>query len=68
KKLGPNATAPQVREYLSHLKGYAGVDGVYDFERIPQRGLDVEDAVVTRWTPDKNRWVPVSQPAGEPLK
>ncbi|HTP84801.1 MAG TPA: ABC transporter substrate-binding protein [Alphaproteobacteria bacterium] len=68
KKLGPNATAPQVREYLSHLKGYAGVDGTYDFERIPQRGLDVQDAVVTRWTPDKNRWVPVSQPAGQPLK
>ena len=68
RKLGPKATAPQVREYLSHLKGYAGVDGIYDFERVPQRGLDVQDAVVTRWMPDKKRWLPVSQPAGEPLK
>lgn len=68
KKLGPNANAPQVRAYLSHLKGYAGVDGIYDFERVPQRGLDVQDAVVTRWMPDKNRWIPVSKPAGEPLK
>lgn len=68
KKLGPNATAPQVRDYLAHLKNYAGIDGVYDFERVPQRGLDVQDAVVTRWTPDKHRWLPVSEPAGAPLK
>lgn len=68
KKLGPNVTATQVREYLSHLKGYAGVDGIYDFERVPQRGLDVQNAVVTRWMPDKNRWIPVSAPAGAPLK
>ena len=68
KKLGPNATAPQVRDYLAHLKNYAGIDGVYDFERVPQRGLDVQDAVVTRWTPDKHRWMPVSAPAGAPLK
>ncbi len=68
KKLGPNATAAQVREYLSKLKGYAGVDGIYDFERTAQRGLEVENAVVTRWTPDKKRWIPVSQPAGAPLK
>lgn len=68
KKLGPNATAPQVRDYLAHLKNYAGIDGVFDFERVPQRGLDVQDAVVTRWTPDKHRWLPVSAPAGAPLK
>jgi branched-chain amino acid transport system substrate-binding protein len=68
KKLGPNATAPQVRDYLAHLKNYAGIDGIYDFERVPQRGLDVQDAVVTRWTPDKHRWLPVSAPAGAPLK
>jgi branched-chain amino acid transport system substrate-binding protein len=68
KKLGPDATAPQVRDYLAHLKGYEGVDGIYDFERTPQRGLDVQDAIVTRWMADKHRWIPVSQPAGDPLK
>ena len=68
KKLGPNVTAAQFREYLSHLKDYAGIDGIYDFERVPQRGLDVQNAVVTLWMPDKNRWVPVSAPAGAPLK
>jgi branched-chain amino acid transport system substrate-binding protein len=68
KKLGPNATAPQVRDYLSKLKDYAGVDGIYDYTRTPQRGLDVSDAVVTLWNPEKKRWLPVSEPAGTPLK
>lgn len=67
RKLGPTATAAQLREYISHLKGYAGVDGIYDFERVPQRGLDVNDAVVTLWDPAKKNWQVVSQPAGAPL-
>ncbi len=67
RKLSPKATAAQVRDYLSKLKGYVGVDGVYDYTRVPQRGLDVENAVVTLWSPEKKTWVPVSKPAGEPM-
>lgn len=67
RKLGPNATATQVRDHLSKLKGYAGVDGIYDYARVPQRGLDVNNAVVTLWNPAKKNWEPVSQPAGAPL-
>lgn len=67
RKLGPSATASQMRDYLSKLKGYAGVDGIYDYTRTPQRGLDVEDAVVTLWSAEKKTWEPVSQPAGTPL-
>jgi branched-chain amino acid transport system substrate-binding protein len=65
--LGPDATAEQVRARLAALKGYAGVDGIYDYSRVPQRGLDVENAVVTLWNSDRKTWVPVSQPAGIPL-
>jgi branched-chain amino acid transport system substrate-binding protein len=65
--LGPGATAAQLREYLSKLNGYAGIDGVYDFTKEAQRGLTVDDAVVTLWDPDKKSWTPVSQPAGAPL-
>jgi branched-chain amino acid transport system substrate-binding protein len=67
RKLGPDATATQVRDHLSKLKGYAGVDGIYDYARVPQRGLDVNNAVVTLWNPAKKNWEPVSQPAGAPL-
>ena len=67
RKLGPNATAAQLRDYLSKLSGYAGIDGVYDFTKAAQRGLTVDDAVVTLWNPDAKTWEPKSQPAGAPL-
>jgi branched-chain amino acid transport system substrate-binding protein len=67
RKLGTGATAEQVHDYISHLKGYAGVDGVFDFEKIPQRGLDVSNAVITRWNKGTVTWDVVSKPAGVPL-
>ncbi len=66
--LGPDATADQVRDYLQHLKGFAGVAGIYDFERTPQRGLDVSNAIVTRWNADRKRWEAVSQLGGTPIE
>ncbi|HEX9463573.1 MAG TPA: ABC transporter substrate-binding protein [Alphaproteobacteria bacterium] len=68
RKLGPNATAAELRDYLVHLNGYEGINGVYDFVREPQRGLDLQDAVVTTWEVGQKTWVPVSAPAGAPLK
>jgi branched-chain amino acid transport system substrate-binding protein len=67
RKLGPEADAAKVRDYISHLKNYAGVNGIYDFEREPQRGLDVNSAIVTLWDPEKKSWVPVAKPTGIPL-
>jgi branched-chain amino acid transport system substrate-binding protein len=67
RKLGPQATAAELDDYIAHLKGYAGIQGSYDFEKTPQRGLDVSDAVVTQWAPAQKRWTIVSQPAGAPL-
>ncbi len=68
RKLGPNVTAQQIREHIANLKGFAGVNGVYDFTKTPQRGLDVTDSVVTRWSPQLDTWEVVSKPAGIPLK
>ena len=65
RKLGPNATAEQVRAHFAGLKGYAGINGVYDFEKVPQRGLDDSNVVVTRW--NGQTWEVVSKPRGEPL-
>ncbi|HUZ74392.1 MAG TPA: ABC transporter substrate-binding protein [Stellaceae bacterium] len=67
RKLGPDAKAPQVRDFIAHLKGYAGVNGIYDFTKVPQRGLDVSNAVVTRWSPKAKTWQVVSRPTGVPL-
>jgi branched-chain amino acid transport system substrate-binding protein len=68
RKLGPDAKPAQLRDEIAHLKGFAGINGTYDYERVPQRGLDVEDAVVTLWDAASDNWVPVSEPAGAPLK
>jgi branched-chain amino acid transport system substrate-binding protein len=66
-KLGPDTSAQQINDYLQHLQGFAGVAGIYDFVKTPQRGLDIDNAIVTRWNPDKKRWLPVSQLGGVPL-
>jgi branched-chain amino acid transport system substrate-binding protein len=67
RKLGLAAKPEQIRAYLAGVKGWAGIDGIYDFEKMPQRGLDVSDSVVTRWQADKKTWMIVSKPGGEPL-
>ncbi len=66
--LGPNASAQQVRDYIAALKGFAGINGIYDFTKIPQRGLDVQAAIVTLWSPTAQTWQLVSKPTGIPLE
>ena len=66
RKLGPDTTAEQLRNYIAHLQNYAGIDGVYDFQKSPQRGLSDDAVVMTRWSPEKNNWVIVSEPGGAP--
>lgn len=68
RKLGPQAKASQLHDYLLHLKGYAGIDGIYDFQGSPQRGLDATNAIVTRWNSAKKDWDVVSKPTGVPLQ
>jgi branched-chain amino acid transport system substrate-binding protein len=63
---GPDATPAKVRAVLATTKDWPGIDGVYDFAREPQRGLDITDSVVTRWQPDRGTWTIVSKPGGAP--
>ena len=67
RKVGPNATATQVRDYFASLTGFAGINGIYDFTKSPQRGLDETSVYITRWSPDQKTWVVVSEPRGVPL-
>jgi branched-chain amino acid transport system substrate-binding protein len=66
-KLGPDASPRQLRDYLATLKDYAGINGNYDFEQTPQRGLTVANTVVTRWRPETRQWAIVSKATGIPL-
>ena len=49
RKLGTKATAEQVRAYIADQTDLPGVNGSYNFKKVPQRGLAAENAVVTRW-------------------
>ena len=62
RKLGPDATATQIRDFILHLHGWVGVDGVYDFSSGNQRGVGDNAAAIARWSPQKNTWVRVSKP------
>lgn len=64
RQAGPAADPSAIRKFISGTKGWAGINGIYDFTRIPQRGLDVDDAVVTRWNAETHQWTIVSSPGG----
>ena len=67
RKIGPNATAEQLRAYLEGLHGYTGITGTYDFRDGSQRGLGVDSTLIMRWDPDKLDFVSVSKSGGVPL-
>jgi branched-chain amino acid transport system substrate-binding protein len=68
RKLGPSATATQIRDYILNLHDFVGIDGVYDFRSGNQRGLAGTDFLVARWEPSADTWVAVSQQGGAPLR
>jgi branched-chain amino acid transport system substrate-binding protein len=67
RKLGPTATAAQLRGFIDGLTDYPGVWGVYNFISVPQRGLDAGNAVVIRWDGPAKRFTWMSEPGGAPL-
>jgi branched-chain amino acid transport system substrate-binding protein len=66
-KIGPNATADQLRQYITGLTDFPGIDGIYDFKKYPERGLGPQDMIVTRYDVATHAWVWLSKPGGEPL-
>ena len=64
RKLGTNATAKQVRDYILNLHDFSGSSGYYDFRIGNQRGLSAKDCIVVRWDASKDTWVPVTGVAG----
>ncbi len=68
RKLGPNATAAQIRDHIAALTDFPGINGFYNFKAMPQRGLGVESAVVVRYDSQNKAWNWMSAPGGTPLK
>jgi branched-chain amino acid transport system substrate-binding protein len=66
RKLKADASAADLRAYLGELKGFAGINGHYDFKAVPNRGLDESNVVVTRWDAAAQTWAVVSDPLGIP--
>jgi branched-chain amino acid transport system substrate-binding protein len=67
RKLGPDAMAAQVRDYILHLRGWTGINGVYNFGDGSQRGVGVGVIVIERWDPNEERFIAVSRPGGHPF-
>jgi hypothetical protein len=67
RKFGFEMTATQLHDYLVKLRGWTGINGIYDFAAVPQRGLGSNWVIMVRWDKTKDDWTPVSAPGGEPL-
>jgi branched-chain amino acid transport system substrate-binding protein len=69
RKIGPNATAEQLRDYILSLRNFAGIDGIYDFRAQPdQHGLSDQNVVMVAWDPKTKDWRPLSRLASVPIK
>jgi branched-chain amino acid transport system substrate-binding protein len=68
RKLGPSASAADLRAYILALKDYPGIDGMYDFTRGDQHGLSDQSVVMASWDPKTQDFYAVSGLGGIPLK
>jgi branched-chain amino acid transport system substrate-binding protein len=63
-RLGPTATATQLRDNLLREHSWTGSNGVYDFRDGSQRGLGPRSLVIDRWNPADEAFIAVSRPGG----
>jgi branched-chain amino acid transport system substrate-binding protein len=64
RRLGTNATPKQVRDAILNLRGYVGINGVYNFSTGDNRGLGVGNVVLVRYDAGRDLFVPISKPGG----
>jgi branched-chain amino acid transport system substrate-binding protein len=67
RKLGPSATAAQLRDWIANLHGFAGSSGFYDFRSNDQHGLDSDAVIFVQWDPKKSDFFNASKRGGAPL-
>jgi branched-chain amino acid transport system substrate-binding protein len=64
KHFNGNPTANDVHTYLEQLRGFPGVNGIYDFRANAQRGLGQNGDIITQWDPAKKAFTPAAKPGG----
>jgi branched-chain amino acid transport system substrate-binding protein len=67
RKLGPSATAAQLRDWIGNLHGFAGSSGFYDFRSNDQHGLDSDAVIFVKWDPKRGDFFNASKRGGAPL-
>ena len=68
RKLGPDATATQLRDYILGIRDFVGINGRYDFSSGNQHGLTAESQVIVRWDAARATGIPVSRPGAIPIQ
>jgi branched-chain amino acid transport system substrate-binding protein len=68
RRVGLDAAPVKIRDFLLASKGWMGVNGSYDFQAIPQRGIGQNAAVIVRWDPSRSDFIPTSKLGGVPLR
>jgi branched-chain amino acid transport system substrate-binding protein len=63
---GTSLTADQLRAFIAGQRSFVGVNGIYNFPGVPQRGINDLAAVMTHWDPAKKDFVVDSKPGGVP--
>lgn len=66
--VGPNANATQVRDYIANMRGFAALDGIFDFVAVPQRGIDQSNLIVMRWDAQRDLWSAATRVGGGILR
>lgn len=66
--VGFNATASDTRQYLNSVSGWAGLNGIYDFKRVPQRGVGPDYLYMVDWNKTTHSFSAVSGPGGIPKR
>lgn len=66
--VGPAATATQIRDYIDSLRGFAALDGVFDFGQVPQRGIDQTNLIVMQWDAQRDTWTGATRVGGGLLR
>jgi branched-chain amino acid transport system substrate-binding protein len=66
RKIGPGATATQIRDYIENTHGLVGIDGIYDFADGNQRGVALNAARLYKWDATKKDFVQVARGNGKP--
>jgi branched-chain amino acid transport system substrate-binding protein len=67
RKMGTDATAAQVRDYIAAQRRWVGENGPYDFVSTPQRGLDGSSSLIVRWDASGSAFIAASKLGGKPL-